>query len=59
VRVSADEHARLQQAAGALHLPVSTTIRVLALDRLAAQETEAGVTERLARLEAAVFSRSA
>ena len=59
VRVSAGEHARLQKAADGLHLPISTTIRLLALDRLAAQEAEAGIVERLARLEAVVFSRSA
>jgi hypothetical protein len=59
VRVSADEHARLQRAADAMYLPVSTTIRVLALDRLRAQETEAGITQRLDRLEQAVFPRTA
>ncbi|ACU53872.1 CopG domain protein DNA-binding domain protein [Acidimicrobium ferrooxidans DSM 10331] len=38
VRLSADEHARLQRAAAKEHLPVSTLIRIWALDRLRAEE---------------------
>lgn len=61
VRLSAEEHERLQSAAQEAHLPVSTLIRMLALDRLRADQGggSASVTERLARLEKAVFDRSA
>ena len=61
VRLSAEEHRRLQHAAEEAHLPVSTLIRLWALDRLAAEEQGSGVSvpERLARLERAVFQRSA
>ncbi len=61
VRLSADEHARLQQAAEHTNLPVSTLIRIWALDRLRADEQGSGSTiaERLSRLEEAVFQRSA
>ena len=61
VRLSADEHARLQRAAEGTNLPVSTLIRVWALDRLRAEEQGSGATfaERLACLEKAVFQRSA
>ncbi len=61
VRLSADEHARLQRAAEKANLPVSTLIRIWALDRLRVED-EAGassVAERLNRLERAVFQRSA
>ncbi len=61
VRLSADEHARLQRASEKANLPVSTLIRIWALDRLRVED-EAGassVAERLNRLERAVFQRSA
>ena len=61
VRLSAAEHTRLQRAADKANLPVSTLIRIWALDRLRAEE-EGGATavaERLARLERAVFQRPA
>lgn len=61
VRLSAEEHARLQGAAVEANLPVSTLIRIWALDRLRAEQQGSDVTvaERLARLEKAVFQRSA
>lgn len=61
VRLSADEHARLQRAAEKANLPVSTLLRLWALDRLRAEEEggESSVAERLRRLEQAVFQRSA
>ncbi|MDA8365327.1 MAG: CopG family transcriptional regulator [Actinomycetota bacterium] len=61
LRLSADEHERLQRAATEVNLPISTLIRVWALDRLRADgEGEGGsVTERLSRLERAVFQRPA
>jgi hypothetical protein len=61
VRFSSEEHRRLQHAANEANLPLSTLIRVWALDRLRAEEQggRASVTERLARLERAVFQRSA
>lgn len=61
VRLSPKEHADLQRASERANLPVSTLIRVWAIDRLRAEE-EAGsstVAERLARLEKAVFDCSA
>lgn len=61
VRLSADEHAQLQRAAEQANLPVSTLIRIWALDRLRAEDEggESSVAERLRRLEQAVFQRSA
>lgn len=61
VRLSDDEHARLQRAAEGAHLPVSTLLRIWALDRPRAAEQGSGATvaERLARLEKAAFQRSA
>ena len=61
VRLSADEHARLQRAAEKANLPVSTLIRIWALDRLRAEDEggESSVAERLRRLEQVVFQRSA
>ena len=61
VRLSAEEHRRLQRAAEGAHLPISTLIRLWALDRLDVEEqgNGASVGERLARLERAVFERSA
>lgn len=60
VRLSAAEHARLQQAAEKANLPVSTLIRIWALDRLRVEEEggESSVAERLCRLEQVVFQRS-
>ncbi|MGH9101408.1 MAG: plasmid mobilization protein [Acidimicrobiales bacterium] len=61
VRLSADEQEQLQRAAEEANLPLSTLIRVWALDRLRieVQGTGATVAERLARLEGAVFQRPA
>ncbi len=61
VRLSAEEHGRLQHAAEEAHLPISTIIRLWALDRLHAEEqgSGGGVNDRLARLEEAVFQQSA
>lgn len=61
VRLSADEHARLQRAAEAASLPLSTLIGLWALDRLRAlgRGERAQRAERLTRLERAVFQRSA
>lgn len=61
VRLSATEHSRLQHAADELHLPISTVIRIWALDRLRTEEQGDGgsVADRLARLEKAVFQRPA
>ncbi len=60
VRLSAEEHAQLQRGAENAGLPVSTLIRIWALDRLRAESEGAGgtVTERLARLEREVFQRT-
>jgi hypothetical protein len=59
VRLSATEHEQLRHAAGEASLPVSTLIRIWALERLHAEEDGAGgtVPERLARLEHEVFAR--
>jgi|SRR5450759_1584537 hypothetical protein len=59
VRLSADEHAQLQHAAGEANLPVSTLIRIWALDRLHAESAGGTVSERLARLERQVFQHTA
>lgn len=61
VRLSAEEHGQLQRAAEDAHLPVSTLIRMWALDRLHAEREGTGgtVAERLARLEHEVFQRTA
>ncbi|GAA1206140.1 hypothetical protein [Prauserella alba] len=62
VRLSTEEHDRLQQAAADdAKLPVSTLIRIWALDRLQAEREGSGgtVAERLARLEREVFQRTA
>lgn len=61
VRLSDDEHGQLQQAATDANLPVSTLIRLWALDRLHAEDQGTGgtVAQRLARLEQVVFQRPA
>ncbi len=61
VRLSADEQEQLQRAAEEANLPLSTLIRIWALDRLRAQGqgTSSTVAERLSRLEGAVFQRRA
>lgn len=61
VRVSDDEHGQLQRAATEANLPVSTLIRIWALDRLYAERAGAGgtVAERLGRLEREVFQHPA
>lgn len=61
VRVSDAEHGQLQRAAAEANLPVSTLIRIWALDRLYAERRGVGgtVVERLDRLEREVFQRPA
>lgn len=61
VRLAADEHERLSQAARKAGMPLSTLIRVWAVDRLHAEDHgESGtIAERLARLEREVFTRPA
>lgn len=61
VRLSNDEHAQLRAAAEEAGLPVSTLIRIWAVDRLQAERngTDVSVTERLARLEREVFRHTA
>jgi hypothetical protein len=59
VRLSADEHTQLQHAATEANLPVSTLIRIWALDRLQTESSGGTVGERLARLERHVFQHSA
>lgn len=61
VRLSDDEHGRLQQAASEANLPVSTLIRLWTLDRLHAEDQGVGgsVADRLERLEREVFQRPA
>lgn len=61
VRLSDDEHGRLQRAAAETNLPVSTLIRLWTLDRLHSEQSDSGgtVTKRLERLEQEVFKRSA
>ncbi|MHB8439438.1 MAG: CopG family transcriptional regulator [Acidimicrobiales bacterium] len=61
IRLSRGEHEELQRAAEEARLPLSTLLRIWALDRL---NTDAGaeganVSARLERLEKAVFDRSA
>ncbi|MDV6014323.1 plasmid mobilization protein [Haloechinothrix sp. LS1_15] len=59
VRLSAEEHDRLQEAADDADLPLSTLVRLWALDRLRAEREGGGsVSERLARLEREVFQRT-
>jgi hypothetical protein len=53
------EHGRLQDAAEATNLPISTLMRIWALDRLRDERAGGSVAERLARLERAVFQRTA
>lgn len=61
VRLSAEEHGQLQRSAEDANLPVSTLIRIWALDRLRAESEGADgtVAERLSRLERAVFQCTA
>lgn len=61
VRVSDEEHGQLQRAATEASLPVSTLIRIWALDRLHAERQGPGGTlaERLERLEREVFRPTA
>lgn len=59
LRLSAEEHAQLQHAAVDANLPVSTLIRIWALDRLQAERDDGTVSERLARLERHVFQHTA
>lgn len=61
VRLSDAEHAQLQRAARKANLPVSTLIRIWALDRLCSERESVGgtVAERLERLEREVFQHTA
>lgn len=59
VRLSPDEHADLQRAAAEANLPISTLIRVWALDRVRNERSGGTVSERLARLERQVFQDTA
>jgi hypothetical protein len=61
VRLSAEEHSHIQQAAENANLPVSTLMRIWALDGLRGERDghRGTVPERLARLEQAVFQRTA
>lgn len=61
VRLSEEEHGQLQRAAAEASLPVSTLIRLWALDRLHAEDQGVGgtVAKRLDRLERVVFQRPA
>lgn len=59
VRLSDDEHSRLQRAATEANLPVSTLIRIWALDRVHAERESGTVSERLLRLEHQVFQDTA
>lgn len=61
VRLSDAEHAQLQRAARKANLPVSTLIRIWALDRLYSERQSIGgtVAERLERLEREVFQPTA
>jgi hypothetical protein len=59
VRFSGDEHDEIQRAAASANLPVSTVVRLWALDRLHGDRTVGTVADRLARLEEAVFRRTA
>lgn len=60
VRLSDEEHGRLQRAATDANLPVSTLIRLWALDRLHAERQGTDtVAQRLERLEREVFQRPA
>lgn len=59
VRLSDDEHAQLQRAATDANLPVSTLIRIWALDRLHTELDGGTVSQRLARLERQVFQHTA
>lgn len=58
VRLSSDEHHQLQRAADDAGLPVSTLIRLWALERLHA-DNHSSIAARLARLEQEVFRDSA
>lgn len=58
VRLSDDEHTQLQRAAADANLPVSTLIRIWALDRLQAEREGGTVSQRLARLERHVFQHT-
>lgn len=59
VRLSGEEHAQLQRAAADANLPVSTLIRVWALNRVDAEREGGTVSQRLERLERHVFQRTA
>ncbi|MGH3769263.1 MAG: plasmid mobilization protein [Pseudonocardiaceae bacterium] len=61
VRLSPEEYGQLHRAAEEANLPLSTLIRIWAIDRLRAErdDTAATVAERLTRLEREVFKHSA
>lgn len=57
VRLSSTEHEQIRQAAEEANLPVSTLLRLWALDRLRSER--GSIEERLQRLEQQVFQRTA
>lgn len=57
VRLSGVEHEQIRQAADEANLPVSTLLRLWALDRLRSER--GSIEERLERLEQQVFQRTA
>lgn len=59
VRLSADEHDEFRRAAKEAGLPISTLIRLRALERLRVEDEGGSVDERLTRLEQEVFRDSA
>lgn len=58
VRFSGAEHEKVQRAAALMNLPVSTVLRLWALDRLHADPHQDSVERRLERLEHTVFPRT-
>lgn len=59
VRLAADEHQRVSQAARDAGIPLSTLIRLWVVDRLHTEDASASIPERLARLEREVFKPTA
>lgn len=59
VRLAAEEHERIRHAADQAGLPVSTVLRLWALDRLRSDEERGTVEQRLERLERQVFPQTA
>ncbi|GAA4838124.1 plasmid mobilization protein [Garicola koreensis] len=60
VRLSPEENSELQRAAQEANLPVSTLVRLWALERLREEEQDSSsVAARLTRLEQEVFQQNA